>query len=96
MRLLVWLLEQDPFVDWVRDERLPLILSRDSASRYYTISRIFCVIDLSGDPLYHSCMFTHKSFLPQPMDYSQEFWTKSSSLLFFEVVLPHAGRCCEA
>ena len=26
MRLLVWLLEQGPFVDWVRDERLPLVL----------------------------------------------------------------------
>ena len=39
VRLLVWLLEQGPFVDWVRDERLPLIiiiiLIPDSASSYH-------------------------------------------------------------
>ena len=57
MRLLVLLLEQGPFVDWVRDERLPLILIL--IPPLDTISRIICVIALSGDLLYHSCMFTH-------------------------------------
>ena len=69
MRLLVWLLEQGPFVDWVRDKRLPLILILIPPLEMYHLP-IICVIALSGDLLYHSCMFTHKTFLPQPMDYN--------------------------